>query len=696
MNTEQQSKKTVLSPKGLVRTASRLALGLALGLVASVAQAGPGNTPPTITAIPDQVTNEGVATGAILFYVGDAETAATGLTLSATTDNPALVLPSHITFGGTGAARRVRVAPNAYRSGTARVRVTVTDGGGLKNSQVFTVTVNAVNNPPILSTIPDQVITINTSSAPIPFIIRDAETASDSLTLKVTTDNPWLILPSHFVLGGSGINRTLTITPNILRSGTAHVRVTVTDPEGALCTKLFNVTVNHLPTITAIANQSIAQDASSAAIPFTIDDADSGAGSVALKATTSNPALIPAANVVFAGTGTSRTATITPAAGQSGTCNVRVTVTDPVGGKASRLFTVTVAAGPSYDVLSFNDGSLTYTLAPFGGDASVLTNTGVPAGGPINQVVQINKTAGSATWAGTTMYVGYLESIATVPFSLTNTKMKVVFYSPAAGVDVKLKVEDAENNTHTVETDVIAAAGWQTLTFDFANPAPSTPALNLSYTFNKISIFSDFGTTPGADAIYYVGPITFLGANGPAAPPLVQPVVSAPTTAPTAPALPQGSVISLLSKVYTNVPVDTWATAWSNATYTPVTIAGDDMKEYGPLAYVGIEFTGANMIDASAMTYFHVDAWTPDMTNFQVKLVDFGADGAYGGGDDSEGLFTGTAASTPALTGTGQWVSFDIPYTAFAGTFNKAHLAQLLFVSGTGVGTVYVDNIYFH
>ena len=40
------------------------------------------------------------------------------------------------------------------------------------------------------------------------------------------------------------------------------------------------------------------------------------------------------------------------------------------------------------------------------------------------------------------------------------------------------------------------------------------------------------------------------------------------------------------------------------------------------------------------MTHFHMDVWTPDVTDgssaYYIKLIDFGADGVYGGGDDVE------------------------------------------------------------
>jgi hypothetical protein len=80
---------------------------------------------------------------------------------------------------------------------------------------------------------------------------------------------------------------------------------------------------------------------------------------------------------------------------------------------------------------------------------------------------------------------------------------------------VRLKVEDASDPTRSCETEatVTTAAGWQTLTFDFANQASGTAALNLAYTFDKASIFFNFGTT-GADAggakTYYFDDVAFV------------------------------------------------------------------------------------------------------------------------------------------------------------------------------------------
>ena len=170
----------------------------------------------------------------------------------------------------------------------------------------------------------------------------------------------------------------------------------------------------------------------------------------------------------------------------------------------------------------------------------------------------------------------------------------------------------------------------------------------------------------------------------------VLPASPAPT-----PTVPADSVISMFSNAYTNVLVDTWNTGWefSTAETTDVKVDGDDIKKYTNLNFVGIEFS-AQTIDASEMTHFHMDIWTPDPTDlpavFKILLVDFGADGNFDGGDDSSHEITFTS---PTLT-TESWISLDIPFTSLPGLTNRGHLAQLV-LSGD-LPNVFVDNVYFY
>lgn len=162
------------------------------------------------------------------------------------------------------------------------------------------------------------------------------------------------------------------------------------------------------------------------------------------------------------------------------------------------------------------------------------------------------------------------------------------------------------------------------------------------------------------------------------------------TPAPT-PTKAATDVISMFSDAYTNVAVATWRTDWSVATLEETAVAGNAVKKYSDLNYVGVEPVAP--IDASAMTHFHVDVWSSDFTEFRIKLVDFGANGVYNGAgsDDVEYEVKFTA---PAQ---GTWVSLDIPLSNFTGLTTRAHIAQLIYSGNpSGSHTIYVDNVYFH
>ena len=92
--------------------------------------------------------------------------------------------------------------------------------------------------------------------------------------------------------------------------------------------------------------------------------------------------------------------------------------------------------------------------------------------------------------------------------------MSVRVYSPAAGLKVKLKIEDHTDPTKSVETDkfTTVANTWETLVFDFINQSVGTAALNPSYRFDKATIFFDFGNV-GSGKIFYFDDVKYLPVN---------------------------------------------------------------------------------------------------------------------------------------------------------------------------------------
>lgn len=102
------------------------------------------NNAPTISSIGNQTTSQNTALSGIAFTVGDSETAAASLVVTAASDKATVVVSTGITIAGSGANRTVAISPVANASGTATVTLTVTDAGGKTATSSFTVTVSAL------------------------------------------------------------------------------------------------------------------------------------------------------------------------------------------------------------------------------------------------------------------------------------------------------------------------------------------------------------------------------------------------------------------------------------------------------------------------------------------------------------------------------------------------------------------------
>jgi hypothetical protein len=163
---------------------------------------------------------------------------------------------------------------------------------------------------------------------------------------------------------------------------------------------------------------------------------------------------------------------------------------------------------------TFEDETIDYGVIGFeGAENSTIVVDPTDAN---NTVVQAVKSATAQTYAGTTVTASEELGFATaIPFTSTETTMSVRVWSPQSNIAVRLKVEDHMDPTHSVETDAFTtvAGQWETLVFDFANEGAGTATLNLNYTFDKASIFFNYGVN-GATAgeqTYYFDDIEFGG-----------------------------------------------------------------------------------------------------------------------------------------------------------------------------------------
>jgi hypothetical protein len=261
---------------------------------------------------------------------------------------------------------------------------TVTIQGGKLASITFTY--QPVNAAPTITAFANRTITEDATTGAIAFTIDDAEEAASSLTLTKTSSNTVLVPNANIVVGGSGANRTVTVTPAANQSGTATITIKASD--GLLTTsQSFVLTVNPVndaPTISAIANRSINEDSSTGAIAFTIGDVESSLDALQVTHASSNTALVPVSNISLSGSGANRTVTVTPAANQSGTATITVSVSD--GSLAtSKSFTLTVNPvndAPTISLISNQSiafgnpvGPLAFSVADVDTAATLLTVT---------------------------------------------------------------------------------------------------------------------------------------------------------------------------------------------------------------------------------------------------------------------------------------------------------------------------------
>lgn len=275
-------------------------------------------------------------------------------------------------------------------------------------------------------------------------------------------------------------------------------------------------------------------------------------------------------------------------------------------------------------------------------------------------------------WAGCESQHG--SDIGTFTLTSSTSTIKIMVWKNVIS-DVGIKLVDASSGSlGEIKVANTVTGQWEELTFDFASRE--------GIPYDQIVIFPDFdlGGRTG-DNVCYFDNIVF----GDQSTSNNSPLTAAPT-----PTADSALVLSMYSDAYTNVDVDTWLTGWSAGVLSDIEIDGNPTKLYQSLNFVGIETTGSNALNIDSLDTFNVDIWTPNMTEFRIKLVDFGADNAYGGGDDVEHEVTYTS---PAQE---EWISYHISLDDFTGLTTRDHISQLIF-SGqpAGSGVLYVDNVYF-
>ncbi len=280
------------------------------------------NDAPSFIVGPDQSVNEdagaqSVAGWATAISAGPANESGQALSFQITANsNPAL-------FSAGPAVDpdgRLSYTPADDISGTATVTLQLADDGGTANGgadtsapQSFTISVNAVNDPPSFTAGPDQVVLEDAGAQTVAgwataISAGPADESGQTLSFQVTANsNPALFSSTPAVTSGGDLgytpaanaNGTATVTLQLVDDGgTANGGVDTSAPQ----TFTISVTpVNDAPGFTAGANQVVSEDAGAQTVAgwataITAGPADESGQAVAFQITAnSNPALFSVA-----------------------------------------------------------------------------------------------------------------------------------------------------------------------------------------------------------------------------------------------------------------------------------------------------------------------------------------------------------------------------------------------------------------
>jgi hypothetical protein len=338
---------------------------------------GTGNPPAFLTTSPLPAATEDAAYSTTI-TANDAD----GDNLLFDAPNPAKQLPSWLTMtpSGTNGVTLAGTPTQAnVGSHTFALRVRDRDVGGLSATQDFTVTVNNVNDAPVITTTSLPAGTQGTVYSTT-VSATDVDVPADTLTFSATG------LPAGLAITAGG---AISGTPTA--SGSFTVAVTVNDGKGGTDTENLALSIsapgNQNPTITAPPAQTAT--VGTAFGPLTVSASDPDSDPLTFSATGLPPGLAMT-GAVISGTPTSDTGS---------PFTVNVTVNDGRGGTASASFQLTVqpagtppppppanqsptitAPGPQSATVGTAFGPLTVSASDPDNDSLTFSATGLPAG----------------------------------------------------------------------------------------------------------------------------------------------------------------------------------------------------------------------------------------------------------------------------------------------------------------------------
>jgi hypothetical protein len=282
--------------------------------------------------------DEDTIADAITFSISDIDD--TNLTVTLNSSDTTLVPLTNMDYHCTNNSCTMALTPVTNEYGTATITVTVTDLQGLSDMTSFALTVNSVNDTPVLTGDNTIVLDEDTSSS-LNLNATDIETSGCSLNLTYSSSDTSLLPLGNISFTCNDGNYTVEFTPASNQSGNVNLTFTISDPEAASANHVALITVNEIndsPQIGVISDQTM-DEGTSIDLRFNITDIE---GDVLYVTVTSlDQTLIQDSDILMTNDGNAYTINITPLARQAGITDIRISANDGTD-MTVRTFQITV------------------------------------------------------------------------------------------------------------------------------------------------------------------------------------------------------------------------------------------------------------------------------------------------------------------------------------------------------------------
>ncbi len=117
--------------------------------------------------------------------------------------------------------------------------------------------VTVQSSPPVILGLPEIFTNCINTTEPIPFQVTDASTAPENIMISASSSNTLVVANHHIIVGGSGENRTLILTPS--QAGSTFINITAENEQGDTTTVSIDITFEDdlAPWITCLENQYV-------------------------------------------------------------------------------------------------------------------------------------------------------------------------------------------------------------------------------------------------------------------------------------------------------------------------------------------------------------------------------------------------------------------------------------------------------